>query len=617
MPPELETLRIAEAQSDHVVTLSLTDQGPENIEGYTLEIDRGVRISSRSQAGLFYGCQTLAQLIQDHGQSVPALTITDWPSISYRAVHFDTKHHMDTMDHYYKTIDRLASYKINAIIWEIEDKLDYRRRPIVGADSALSMEDAQAITRYAAARNIEISPLIQGLGHASFILKHDEFKDIRDKADNDWAFCPINERTYEVQFDLYRDAIEAFPGGRYLHIGGDEVRVGASELAIASGKSPLELHLHWLNRVSDFLVENGRTPIMWDDMPLKLAGVYNTTHQQQFDDAKAKARWAEKGEELEDMAKIFSKDAVYMRWNYSEPGLPGNKMSLDYYAQNGFKAMAATAAQTRWPVMPRNRGNVEPIHTFCSMTADSGLEGILCTAWDDDSPHMELYWRGWMAFGEFSWSPEKRTDQQFQDLFLHRIAGVEDAEELNVIDLLEQGMNFWDTALLKKGISRNVCHENTRNGLIDLPTKETRGAWLEENKSRIVQAKAAMNSSRAFRAWSARHQVEATRGRYYVELTGALNELPRWSSWAVFAVSQWCEDPSAKNEAAVRSLVDQFEEARDEYLEVFQQRRHLDNPGIYKLDQNHHNHQANWSNGPDWMTKIEELFVEKIKAWKP
>jgi hypothetical protein len=620
LPPELDHLPTLSKRADQAVVFELTQDAPENEEGYVLDILNGAHISSRTATGLFYGAQTLAQLIQDSDKSVRSLTIKDWPSISYRAVQFDTKHHLDTIDHYYDTIDQLASYKINAIIWEIEDKLDYRRQPNVGADNAISIEELQAITRYAAARNIEISPLIQGLGHASFILKHDEYADIRDKEGDDWAFCPINERTYEVQFDLYRDAIEAFPGSRYLHIGGDEVRVGESELAKASGKTDLELHLHWLNRVSDFLVANGRIPIMWDDMPLKLAGVYNTTHQRQFDEAKAKARWAEKGEELEEMADIFSKDAVYMRWNYSDPGLPGNKLALDYYADNGFKAMAATAAQTRWPVMPRNNGNVAPIHTFCKMTADSGLEGILCTAWDDDSPHMELYWRGWMAFAEFSWSPDIRSDEEFQDIFVQRMTGVRNPGSIkgkgtHLLDMLEMGMNFWDTALLKKGVGRNVCNENTLKGGIKLPTAATREEWQKEHNDRITNAKVALNASLAFRVRSRRVEDGAARGRHYVELTQALNELQMWSSEVIFQLSVWCGDPSDTNLAALKELADGFEARRDAYHEVFQQTRHLNNPKGYKLDMNHHTHQANSSNGPDWMTKVEEIFAGRLSEW--
>ena len=67
------------------------------------------------------------------------MLIIDYPAISYRAVHFDVKHHLGRMEYYYQEIDKLARYKINAVIWELEDKLRYTRRPEIGAPNAIKM----------------------------------------------------------------------------------------------------------------------------------------------------------------------------------------------------------------------------------------------------------------------------------------------------------------------------------------------------------------------------------------------------------------------------------------------------------------------------------------------
>src|SRR5690606_11634501 len=108
-------------------------------------------------------------------------------------------------------MDRFAAQKINAVIVEIEDKLRYELQPKVGSADAFSIAEWKELSDYAMARNIRISPLVQGLGHASFILKHDEYKPLRDDPTNDWAFNPLDERTYKLQFDLYEDALKAFP----------------------------------------------------------------------------------------------------------------------------------------------------------------------------------------------------------------------------------------------------------------------------------------------------------------------------------------------------------------------------------------------------------------------
>ena len=97
-------------------------QAPRSPEGYLLKIsDRNAEIISRGEAGLFYGCQTLEQLLEDARDfqtSVPACEITDCPALPYRAVHLDVKHHLDHRNYYYESMDRLARYKINAVIFE-------------------------------------------------------------------------------------------------------------------------------------------------------------------------------------------------------------------------------------------------------------------------------------------------------------------------------------------------------------------------------------------------------------------------------------------------------------------------------------------------------------------
>jgi hypothetical protein len=123
------------------------------------------------------------------------------------------KHHVDAGGYYYQMIDRLAAIKINAVIIEFEDKLRYRKAPVVGSGNSISVDEFAAISRYAKERNIEISPLIQGLGHAEFILKHPQYASLRDTITSDWSFDPMKPETYELQFSLYEDAIAATPYG--------------------------------------------------------------------------------------------------------------------------------------------------------------------------------------------------------------------------------------------------------------------------------------------------------------------------------------------------------------------------------------------------------------------
>ena len=333
----LSSLPLSGSDADGTVTLRLvSDLALPSPEGYILQIaNKKLVIEAPSEAGLFYGVQTLQQLIEDsrdQGIEIPALKITDYPEISYRAIHLDLKHHLDVGNYYYQMIDKLAGVKINAIIVEFEDKLRYREHSIVGAKHASSVEEFAALSRYANERHIEISPLIQGLGHASFILKHEAYKDVRDDIQSDWVFDPLNPKTYEIQFSLYEDALAATPFGKYLHVGGDEVGdLGKSELSKRSGKSPFDLQMYWLTKVSEFAEKHGRKAIFWDDMVFKLSGLYKTTWDPTIPEKEVTALWEKNRHILDKSLNLFPKNCIYMRWNYDHPEIPGNSFALDWY----------------------------------------------------------------------------------------------------------------------------------------------------------------------------------------------------------------------------------------------------------------------------------------------
>ena len=467
MGPLLSQLAESKIPGAGTLTLKMDDTGlaPDSREGYILTISNGdAIIISGGEAGLFYGCQTLEQLLEDacdHHIPIPACRITDAPAISYRAVQIDVKHHLDHMNTYYESIDRLARYKINAIIFEVEDKLRYMRQPLVGAPQSISIDEMAALTRYARARHIEITPLVQGLGHATFILKHEKYAHLRELPHNRWAFCPLDEGTYEVLFDMYRDAMEATPGSRFLHIGGDEIgNIGLCPRCkpTADKEGVLSLNLYWLKRVCAFAEENGRIPIFWDDMPLKAAGVYRSTYSPDTDLEQASKEWENGRPVLDRLIAGFPKNCVYNRWNYSMARQPGNIFALDWYRDNGLKVMIATAAQTGgclFPVDDRDQGvssnGIDAIRSFNRLGAEKDVDGMLCTAWDDHSPHLETFWRGFIAAAEYSWSPEGRTLEEYDLAYLQKEYGTTIPDYAELYGMLRKGAAFWEKAFNREG----------------------------------------------------------------------------------------------------------------------------------------------------------------------
>jgi N-acetyl-beta-hexosaminidase len=595
-----------------------TDTKLTHKEGYRLEVKNDqIEIVARTEAGLFYGAQTLNQMLEDAREqnlNIPLCSISDYPDIDYRGVHLDLKHHLDHTKYYYDYIDRLAKYKINAIIVEFEDKIRYEKLPMVGAMQSICIDEWAAISNYARERNIEISPLVQGLGHADFILKHKEFHAIRENKHSDWTCCPSNEKTYEMQFALYEDAIRATPHGKYVHIGGDEVSgLGHCPLCKKTGKTGFQLQMDWLTRVCDFVKKQGRTPIFWDDMVFKSAGNYRATYDRSLSEEEAIELWNKGEQNLAKEIQRFPKDCIYMRWNYENPELPGNIKAMDWYQKNGLKVMAATAAQCTENVMPRFNGRVNYIHTFSKLTKEKDLYGILCTAWDDASPHIETHWRGYIAQAEYGWSTDKRNEEEFNKVYRQREFGY-NAAKFPFQNELGNCMGYWEQCLLDKGIRMKMWINHGHYEHIALPDETKPGAWAEKYKVRLDSAVIKLEQYKKVKSQIASMRQSAIRNQYTLEFFNAINEYQVFSPQLLLALKDYDMHRNTESKDALQKLLTKYEKVRADLEKVYSKTRKIHKGVGYELTMNHHGHIANRTVDGSWITMIEADFVEGVKA---
>ena len=616
---QLKNLSEANSVNKADVILSLNAALDLKPEGYTLTVTNNkITVIGKDNAGLFYGLMSLSQLMEDSCEqeaNLPLVRITDYPELAYRAIHLDVKHHLEKTEYYYRLIDKLARYKVNGIIAEMEDKLQFKRQPLVASADALSIEEWKDISDYATARNIDFSPLIQGLGHASFILKHPEYFDLRDNAESDWAFNPLDSKTYDVQFDLYLDAMEATPNGRYLHVGGDEVHTTGRD----SGMSALELQLIWLGKVSVFAEKHNRIPIFWDDMPLKQANVHDAMYQPGLTQIEVDSIWAQNEHKLTAFLDRFPKNCIYMRWNYSSPEAIGNTKAMEWFSSNNLKVMGATAGQTRWTLMPQEESNMEAIKTFAVNSINSGTNGLLLTLWDDDSPHFELYTRGITAFSEYTWSGNKRDKDAIKTAYRQREFSYALADSANAfIDTLEKPVAFWKNALLS-GDKRNylATMENPlENGVIEFPNPNDQGAWSKKYSDRLKAAEKFIHSTDSISKKIEVMQSKAVRNSYTLDVYEQVNIMAGFAPKLLLALRDYdnATTPNEKLETIkhLNRLQDEFATLRKTFESVYAKTRILEKPENYILDQDHHVHLANQSLNFDWQFKAETLFFEKL-----
>lgn len=440
--------RITEVSSGRNILLTRLG-APEKVgnQGYLLETsaDR-LTVRANGAAGLFYGVQTLLQVIKEgrSGLYVQGMEITDWPDISWRAVHYDTKHFQEKKEYVKEFIRTLASYKINMLIWEWEDKFAYKSHPEIGAPGAFTMEEMQELTRYAHDYHIQIVPLVQGLGHASYILKHQQNKHLREIASNNWGFCPLNEGTYELMFDLLKEAIEATPGSEYIHIGCDETYVLGKGVDCGC-KAKMEeigkyaLRQIYINRVADQMKKWGRKPISW-------AGGYEP--KEKVKPTEGLITWG-------GYDSIRDKEALrkgYPLYIYDpNPGI--EHLFLPYfYRETEYNQYGSHLERSyRWL-------------TKCVLTGN--FEGMISTSWNCSGVHNQIWMLRYITAAEYSWSGKGPDLAEFEDKYFINYYGSKSRDVKELFLLLNKASYYYMDAF-----ERKVWHwgEIGKTHLPDLP----------------------------------------------------------------------------------------------------------------------------------------------------
>lgn len=450
-----------------------------NEQGYEIESAKNnIIIKSASAAGLFYGTQTLLQLIKraKAGFIVPGLSITDWPDIKNRAAHYDTKHHQDKKAYVKSFIKDLAHYKINQLVWEWEDKLAYQSHPEIGAPGAFTIEEMQELTQYARKYHVEIIPLVQGLGHVSFILKWKQYRHLREIEDSNWEFCPLKEGSYDLLFDLWDEAIKATPGSEYIHIGSDETyELAACDACKAKaeeiGKSGV-YHL-FVDRAAKHLQEMGRKVMVWET-PMG----WEKSHSPVKGFKPAQGLVLTESYHFETPEFTYAHKAKQLGYE------------LYVYDPNPFVVpLFVPYLFTKDRNNTVDKGSLEDSYKLLSSAALSGaFDGMINTSWDDDGLHNQMWMMSFVNSAEYSWSGSKPTLPEFQEAYYKSYYGNSAINMDELFNLLNDASFYYSWSF-----ERNVWHHGDigKTHLPDLPRDnaiEYDPFWNKEYKEKVAQS---------------------------------------------------------------------------------------------------------------------------------
>jgi len=138
-------------------------------EGYLLDVsENAVLVVAKDSPGLFYGVQTLIQLVESsESGELPGLRITDWPELRYRGLHIDiSRGPVLRMAYLKKVIHTMARYKLNMLTLYTEHMFAFKKHPVIGPEGgALTAEEIRELVEYAKPYNVELVGNFQSLGH--------------------------------------------------------------------------------------------------------------------------------------------------------------------------------------------------------------------------------------------------------------------------------------------------------------------------------------------------------------------------------------------------------------------------------------------------------------------
>ncbi len=289
-------------------------------EGYRLNIAAdAINISAFDAAGLFYGIQTLRQLLPPDifasspapkiKWSVPCADITDKPAFKWRGLHLDVCRHFFPKEFIKKYIDLLALHKMNIFHWHLTEdqgwRIEIKKYPLlteVGAwrdetligsagvkpwsfdgkrcDGFYTQQDIREIVAYAKGRHITVVPEIEMPGHCQAALAaYPQFGNTGEKIPvmTYWGVSEnvfnVEDRTFEFLQDVLTEVMELFDSP-FIHIGGDEVpktqwqkspdaQAKIKELGL---KDEGELQSWFIRRIDKFLAGKGRRLLGWDEI---------------------------------------------------------------------------------------------------------------------------------------------------------------------------------------------------------------------------------------------------------------------------------------------------------------------------------------------------------------
>lgn len=355
-------------------------------EAYELHVGESrIDIRATTEAGLFYGVQSLKQLIRAHGGAgaIPAQKIRDWPDLAFRGVLDDiSRGPVPTVAFVRYQIDRLSELKFNRLTYYSEHIIQTESHPEIAPPAgSISVPEWKALGAYARERHVMLVGNFQSFGHFEKSLAH---PGVRALGEADRMISPVVPEARDFLTDILDEVIPAFDAP-YFCINSDEtfdLGKGYSKLAVdEKGLGNVYAdHINWLHEQT---TRHGVRMMLWADIVAK--------HPE--------------------IAHRIPQDTIMMPWDYSaEQDFRGMITPLK---DAGYDVIAAAGILNSYRIIPNFEEVRHNLRNFIGAAVEAGIMGSWTTVWDDGGMALFTHdWYGLAYAAEQNWHSTDTIEKQ-------------------------------------------------------------------------------------------------------------------------------------------------------------------------------------------------------------
>jgi hypothetical protein len=341
----------------------------------------------------------------------------------------------------------------------------------------------------------------------SYVLKHPQFAHLREDVTNNFQICSSNPESWDLIFDLFEEAMEATPGGRFFHVGTDEswfygtgTDCPCAEKVKQLGKSGL--FVEFVQKAADFLEKRGREVRIWAESPLNAADVPKLPSG--VIDAVVNGSYLEGEGGLEIERKHGMRGMIYVSIH------GGGSFFSNYFdrVKDAYKTISFNEARK------------------------NDLLGTFVAAWDESAPHNEIFWLGWVAGTSYGWKAGAPDPEILIPEFMALFYGAEAEKMPEVYELLAQASQFWSSSWDRVPSLRNLNYGGSygprptplKNASIDLPrlpdpqTLYNHPYWKQRYQKALAELESEKTASDTLLGLLEGNLKKAARNRYNLEV---------------------------------------------------------------------------------------------------